>query len=348
VPSALITGVTGQDGSYLSELLLAKGYEVHGTMRRSSSFNTGRVDHLYHDPHEEGARFFLHYVDMNDPLALVRLLDTVRPDEVYNLAAQSHVRVSFDMPEYTTETVALGTLRLLEALRVAHVTTRFYQAGSSEMFGDAPAPQSETTEFRPQSPYAAAKLYAHWLTIQYRQGYGIFACNGILFNHESPRRGGTFVTRKVTSAVAAIIAGKQDELFMGNLVARRDWGYAPEYVEAMWLMLQQKEPDDYVVATGETHSVEELVEVAFGLVGLDWREYVRFDARYVRPNEVPELLGNPSKARAKLGWQARTTFRELIQLILENDLRAVGLEPKSVLTVPQLLRPADIVLKEAA
>jgi GDPmannose 4,6-dehydratase len=292
VRKALITGVTGQDGSYLAELLLSKGYEVHGTLRRSSSFNTGRIDHLYHDPHDEDVRFFLHYVDMNDPLSLVRLLTTVEPEEVYNLAAQSHVRVSFDMPEYTAETVALGTLRLLEALRVARIPVRFYQAGSSEMFGSAPAPQSETTEFRPQSPYAAAKLFAHHLTVQYRDAYGLFLCNGILFNHESPRRGGTFVTKKVTEGVAEIVAGSQDAIYLGNLAAKRDWGYAKDYVEAMWLMLQQDQPDDYVISTGETHSVEELVETAFSLVGLDWREYVRFDPRYLRPNEVPELLGD--------------------------------------------------------
>ncbi len=337
---ALITGVTGQDGSYLAELLLDKGYEVHGTVRRSSSFNTERVDHLYRDPHEEGVRFFLHFVDMNDPLSLVRLLEHVQPDELYNLAAQSHVRLSFDMPEYTAETVALGTLRLLEALREERYPTRFYQAGSSEMFGSMPAPQSETTEFRPQSPYAAAKAMAHWLTVQYRQGYGLFACNGILFNHESPRRGGTFVTRKVTSTVASIVAGKQDALFLGNITAKRDWGYAPEFVEAMWRMLQADEPDDYVIATGETHSVEELIDTAFTLVGLDWRKYLRFDERYVRPNEVDELCGDATKAREKLGWQPKTTFKQLIQIMLEHDLRAEGIDPASVLTVPALQEAA--------
>jgi GDPmannose 4,6-dehydratase len=286
---------------------------------------------LYQDPHESGVRFHLHYVDMNDPLSLVRLLESIQPDEVYNLAAQSHVRVSFDMPEYTTETVALGTLRLLEALRVARTPARFYQAGSSEMFGTAPPPQSETTTFQPQSPYAAAKLYAHWITRQYRQAYGLFACNGILFNHESPRRGNTFVTRKVTMAVANIIAGKQDALFLGNLTAKRDWGYAPEYVEAMWLMLQQDEPDDFVIASGQAHSVEDLVETAFSLVGLDWRTYVRFDARYVRPNEVDLLLGNASKAAVRLGWKPRTSFRELVTLLLEHDLKAAGIEPSEVI-----------------
>lgn len=330
---ALITGITGQDGSYLAELLLSKGYDVHGTVRRSSSFNTGRVDHLYRDPHEEGVRFFLHFVDMNDPLSLVRLIERVEPDEIYNLAAQSHVRLSFDMPEYTAETVGLGTLRLLEALRETRAPVRFYQAGSSEMFGSAPAPQSESTVFQPQSPYAAAKAFAHWVTKQYREGYGLFACNGILFNHESPRRGGTFVTRKVTSTVAEILAGKTEHLFLGNLTARRDWGYAPEFVEAMWRMLQADEPDDYVIATGEMHSVEELVETAFGLVGLDWRKYVRFDERYLRPNEVDELCGDYSKARAKLGWEPRTTFKDLVRIMLESDLREHGIEPEQALTV---------------
>jgi GDPmannose 4,6-dehydratase len=339
-PTALITGVTGQDGSYLAEFLLAKGYEVHGTVRRSSTFNTERVDHLYRDPHEEGVRFRLHFTDMNDPLSLVRLLEEVQPTEVYNLAAQSHVRVSFDMPEYTAETVALGTLRLLEALRISRVPVRLYQAGSSEMFGAAPPPQSETTEFRPQSPYASAKLFAHWSTVQYREAYDIFACNGILFNHESPRRGATFVTRKVTTAVAGIVAGTQEALYLGNLTARRDWGYAPEFVEAMWLMLQQDKPDDYVVATGESHSVEELVETAFSLVGLDWRGYVRFDERYVRPNEVDELLGDASKARAHLGWEHRTSFRELVQIILESDLRLAGVDPADVMRVPLLAERA--------
>ncbi len=329
---ALITGVTGQDGSYLAELLLSKGYDVHGTVRRSSSFNTGRVDHLYKDPHDEDVHFFLHFVDMNDPLSLVRLLDRVQPDEIYNLAAQSHVRLSFDMPEYTAETVALGPLRLLEALREAHLNTRFYQAGSSEMFGSSPAPQSETTVFEPQSPYAAAKAFAHHVTKQYRDGYGLFACNGILFNHESPRRGGTFVTRKVTTTVAEIVAGKADALFLGNLTAKRDWGYAPEFVEAMWRMLQADKPDDYVVATGEMHSVEELVEVAFGLVGRDWRNYVKFDERYLRPNEVDELRGDYSKAKAKLGWEPKTTFKDLVRIMLEYDLRDAGIEPADVMT----------------
>jgi GDPmannose 4,6-dehydratase len=273
---------------------------------------------------------------MNEASVLNRILTAVQPHEVYHLAAQSHVRVSFDMPEYTTETVALGTLRLLEALRIAHLTTRFYQAGSSEMFGAAPAPQDETTPFEPQSPYAAAKLYAHWLTKQYREGYGIFACNGILFNHESPRRGETFVTRKVTRGVAAIVAGKQPSIFMGNLSAKRDWGYAPEYVEAMWRMLQQDEPDDYVVATGEMHSVQEFVEIAFALVGLDWHDYVQFDERYLRPNEVDELCGDSSKARAKLGWTPKVTFEKLVQVMVEADLKDAGVEPASVIKIPLL------------
>jgi GDPmannose 4,6-dehydratase len=333
---ALITGVTGQDGSYLAELLLDKGYEVHGAIRRSSSFNTGRIDHLYQDPHEADAQLFLHYVDLNDPLSLVRLLTTVQPQEIYNLAAQSHVRVSFDMPEYTAETVALGTLRLLESLRIAQTPVRFYQAGSSEMFGASAPPQREETVFRPQSPYAAAKVFAHHLAVQYRDAYDLFICNGILFNHESPRRGSTFVTKKVTEGVANIVAGRQDALFLGNLSARRDWGYAPDYVEAMWLMLQQDEPDDYVIATGEMHSVQELVETAFGLVGLDWQDFVRMDPRYQRPNEVDALCGDNSKARRKLGWAPRVSFRELIQIMLEEDLREAGLDPGRVMKVASL------------
>jgi GDPmannose 4,6-dehydratase len=341
MPRALITGVTGQDGSYLAELLLAKGYEVHGTMRRSSSFNTARIEHLYRDPHEESVPLNLHFADMNDPIVLTRLLAEVEPDEVYNLAAQSHVRVSFDMPEYTAETDALGALRLLEAVRYSGLKTRLYQAGSSEMFGASPAPQNELTPLEPLSPYAAAKAFAHWTAIQYRQAYGIYACNGILFNHESPRRGETFVTRKVTSGVASIIAGKQEALYLGTLTAKRDWGFAPEFVEAMWRMLQQPEPEDYVIATGESHSVQDLVEAAFGMVGLVWQNHVRFDERYVRPNEVPELRGDPSKAQAKLGWTHRTSFDRLVQIMLEADLRRAGLEPSSVLTVPPLEAAVD-------
>jgi GDPmannose 4,6-dehydratase len=336
---ALITGITGQDGSYLAEFLLEKGYEVHGAIRRSSSFNTGRIDHLYHDPHEEGVRFFLHFVDLNDPLSLVRLIKTAQPDEIYNLGAQSHVRVSFDMPEYTTETVALGTLRLLEALRITEAPVRFYQAGSSEMFGSTPPPQCETSIFQPQSPYAAAKLFAHHLARQYREGYDLFIANGILFNHESPRRGETFVTKKITEAVANIVAGKQDYLYLGNLSAKRDWGYAPDYVEAMWLMLQEDEPDDYVIATGEMHSVEEFAATAFELVGLDWQDYVRIDPRYYRPNEVAELCGDASKARTKLGWQPRVSFRELVRIMLNDDLRAAGMVPDAA-PVPALRRVA--------
>ena len=336
---ALITGITGQDGSYLAEFLLKKGYEVHGAIRRSSSFNTGRIDHLYQDPHEEGVRFFLHFVDLNDPLSLVRLIMSAQPDEIYNLGAQSHVRVSFDMPEYTTETVALGTLRLLEALRITQTPVRFYQAGSSEMFGNTPPPQCETSVFSPQSPYAAAKLFAHHLAMQYREGYNLFIANGILFNHESPRRGETFVTKKITEAVANIAAGKQEHLYLGNLSAKRDWGYAPDYVEAMWLMLQQEQPDDYVIATGEMHSVEEFAATAFELVGLDWHDYVRIDPRYYRPNEVAELCGDASKARDKLGWEPRVSFRELVRIMLDDDLRAVGEVPDSA-PVPALRRVA--------
>ena len=332
---ALITGVTGQDGSYLAEFLLDKGYEVHGAIRRSSSFNTGRIDHLYQDPHEEGVHFFLHFVDLNDPLSLVRLIMSVEPDEIYNLGAQSHVRVSFDMPEYTTETVALGTLRLLEALRIVKAPVKFYQAGSSEMFGSTPPPQCETSIFSPQSPYAAAKLFAHHVAMQYREGYDLFICNGILFNHESPRRGETFVTKKITEAVANIVAGKQEHLYLGNLSAKRDWGYAPDYVEAMWLMLQQDQPDDYVIATGEMHSVEEFAATAFEHVGLEWQDFVRIDPRYYRPNEVNELCGDASKAREKLGWEPRVSFRELVGIMLDEDLRAVGEAP-----VPALRRVA--------
>jgi GDPmannose 4,6-dehydratase len=325
---ALITGVTGQDGSYLAELLLDKGYEVHGLIRRSSSFSTGRIDHLYHDPHRSGPKLELHYADLTDSSSLIGHLHRVRPDEVYNLGAQSHVKVSFEMPEFTAETAAMGTLRMLEAVRTADWPIRFYQAGSSEMYGQvAETPQTETTPFRPRSPYAIAKVFAHWMTVQYRDAYAIHASNGILFNHESPRRGGTFVTRKVTSAIADILAGRAEYVYLGNLDARRDWGYAKEYVEAMWLMLQQPEPGDYVVATGEMHTVRELCEVAFGLAGLDWEAHVRIDERYFRPTEVDELCGDASKAERELGWRAQTRFRELVRLMLEHDLRAAGVEP---------------------
>ena len=329
---ALITGITGQDGSYLAELLLAKGYEVHGLIRRSSSFNTGRIDHLYRDPHEAETRLFLHYADLTDSSSLIGHLHRIRPDEVYNLGAQSHVKVSFEMPEFTADAAAMGTLRLLEAVRAADWPIRFYQAGSSEMYGKVlESPQTERTPFNPRSPYAIAKLFAHFLTIDYREAYGLHASNGILFNHESPRRGGTFVTRKVTRAVAAILKGEQEHLYLGNLDARRDWGYAAEYVEAMWRMLQQPAPDDYVIATGEMHSVRELCEVAFGLVGLDWERHVRVDQSYFRPTEVDELCGDASKAERILGWRPATRFHELVQIMLEADLRDAGLDPATAL-----------------
>ncbi|MDB9488359.1 GDP-mannose 4,6-dehydratase [Dolichospermum circinale CS-537/01] len=326
---ALITGITGQDGSYLTELLLEKGYEVHGIIRRTSTFNTDRIDHMYEDPHTQGVRLFLHYGDLTDGTTLRRILEEVKPVEIYNLGAQSHVRVSFDSPEYTVDSVGMGTLRLLEAIRdYQHRTgieVRFYQAGSSEMYGLVQAvPQSETTPFYPRSPYACAKVYAHWQTVNYRESYNLFACNGILFNHESPRRGETFVTRKITRAVARIVAGKQKNIFMGNLDSKRDWGYAKDYVKAMWLILQQEQPDDYVVATGETHSVREFLELAFGYVNLDWQNYVEFDERYLRPAEVDLLIGDPTKAQQKLGWQPSVTFPELVSLMVEADLKAVG------------------------
>ncbi|GCL35843.1 GDP-mannose 4,6-dehydratase [Sphaerospermopsis reniformis] len=326
---ALITGITGQDGSYLSEFLLEQGYEVHGIIRRTSTFNTDRIDHIYEDPHKEGVRLFLHYGDLTDGTTLRRILEEVKPTEIYNLGAQSHVRVSFDSPEYTVDAVGMGTLRLLEAIRdYQHRTgiqVRFYQAGSSEMYGLVQAvPQSETTPFYPRSPYACAKVYAHWQTVNYRESYNLFACNGILFNHESPRRGETFVTRKITRAVARIVADKQKVLYMGNLDAKRDWGYAKDYVRAMWLMLQQDQPDDYVIATGETHSVREFLELAFGYVNLNWQDYVEFDQRYLRPAEVNLLIGDPTKARQKLGWQPSVTFKELVSLMVEADLQALG------------------------
>ena len=321
---ALITGVTGQDGAYLTEFLLAKGYAVHGLLRRVSLFNTDRIDHLYHDPHVAGANLALHYGDLSDGTALRRVLEQVQPDEVYNLAAQSHVKVSFEVPEYTADVVAVGTLRLLDALRdhLAHGGTpaRYYQAGSSEMFGAAPPPQSERTPFHPRSPYAVSKLAAHWYAVNYREAYGLFICNGILFNHESPRRGETFVTRKVTRAAARIKEGLQQTLYLGNLEAKRDWGFAGDYVEAMWLMLQQAAPDDYVVATGETHSVRELVELAFAELGLDWRRHVEIDRRYLRPTEVDVLQGDAAKARKALGWQPKVGFAALIRMMVAHDL----------------------------
>ncbi len=323
VKKALITGITGQDGSYLAEFLLAKGYEVHGLVRRSSTFNTRRIDHLYVDPHEAGARFFLHYGDLSDSGILTHLIYNTQPDEIYHLAAQSHVRVSFDMPEYTGDISGLGVTRLLEAIRRSGIKTRFYQASSSELYGSAPPPQNEETPMQPRSPYAAAKLYAYWMVRNYRAGYGLFAVNGILFNHESPRRGETFVTRKITRAVARIKLGLQEKLYLGNLAARRDWGYAPDYVEAMWLMLQQEAADDYVVATGETHSVQEFLEAAFARVDLDWRQYVQIDPRYFRPTEVDVLLGDAAKARRVLGWQPQVNFGELVRLMVDADLQAL-------------------------
>ena len=318
---ALITGITGQDGSYLAELLLAKGYEVHGIIRRASTFNTSRINSLYEDPHINGVHLFLHYGDIADSTNLIKLLYRIQPDEVYHLAAQSHVRVSFDIPEYTGDVTGLGTVRILEAIREVGLKTRYYQAGSSEMYGLVQeVPQKETTPFYPRSPYGAAKLYAHWITVNYRESYGLFACNGILFNHESPRRGETFVTRKITRAVANIKAGLQDKLYLGNLDAKRDWGYAKEYVEAMWLMLQQETPDDYVIATGETHSVREFLEEAFHHAGLDWKNHVEYDARYERPAEVDLLIGDASKAKEKLGWQPRTTFKDLVRLMVDEEI----------------------------
>jgi GDPmannose 4,6-dehydratase len=327
---ALITGITGQDGSYLTELLLSKGYVVYGVIRRSSSFNTGRIDHLYEDPHGGDSRMRLVYGDLNDASSLNKIVRTVAPDEIYNLGAQSHVRVSFDVPEYTGEVTALGTVRLLEAIRETGVRTKFYQASSSEMFGSAPGPQSEQTPFQPRSPYAAAKLYAHWMTVNYRDGYGLFACNGILFNHESPRRGETFVSRKITKAVARIKLGLQDKLYLGNLEAKRDWGYAADYMEAIWMMLQQEEPDDYVVATGETHSVRDFLDEAFGYAKLDWKKYVEIDPRYYRPTEVDLLLGDSAKARRRLGWRPTVSFRELVEMMVDADLQsesALSIDP---------------------
>lgn len=329
---SLITGITGQDGSYLAELLLEKGYEVHGIIRRTSTFNTDRIDHIYEDPHNEAPKLRLHYGDLTDGTTLRRILEEVKPVEIYNLGAQSHVRVSFDSPEYTVDTVAMGNLRLLEAVRDYQQRTgievKFYQAGSSEMFGKViEVPQSETTPFYPRSPYSCAKVYAHWQTINYRESYGLFACNGILFNHESPRRGETFVTRKITRAIARIVAGRQKKLFLGNLDSQRDWGYAKDYVKAMWLMLQQDEPDDYVVATGETYSIKKFLDIAFEYVNLKWEDYVEFDPRYLRPAEVDLLIGDPSKAKAKLGWEPSVTFEQLVHLMVDSDLKALGLPP---------------------
>jgi GDPmannose 4,6-dehydratase len=319
---ALITGITGQDGSYLAELLLEKGYEVYGIVRRSSSFNTNRIEHIYQDPHEANVRLRMVYGDLNDASSLNKVLRDLQPDEIYNLGAQSHVRVSFDVPEYTAEITALGTIRLLEAIRDLGLKPKFYQASSSELYGKVlETPQSETTPFYPRSPYACAKAYAHYITVNYRESYELFACAGILFNHESERRGETFVTRKITRAATRIKLALQDKLYLGNLDARRDWGHAKDYVEAMWLMLQQDAPDDYVVATGEQHSVQEFVEEAFGLLDLDWREYVKIDPRYYRPAEVETLLGDSSKARRVLGWEPKISFKELVRLMVESDMR---------------------------
>jgi GDPmannose 4,6-dehydratase len=322
---ALITGITGQDGSYLAELLLAKGYEVHGIIRRSSSFSTGRIDHIYQDPHESGKRLFLHYGDLSDAGNIHKLIFKIEPDEIYNLGAQSHVKVSFEIPEYTADVTGVGVLRLLDAIKDYQDHTgkkiKMYQASSSEMFGSAPAPQSESTPFEPRSPYGCAKVFAYYITRNYRESYGLFACNGILFNHESPRRGGTFVTKKVTQGVAKIKAGLADKIYLGNLEAKRDWGYAPEYCEAMWMMLQQETPDDYVIGTGETHTVKELVAEAFSQIGIsDWEKYVEIDPKYYRPAEVDVLLADISKAKNKLGWQPKTTFKDLVKIMVEADI----------------------------
>jgi GDPmannose 4,6-dehydratase len=318
---ALITGITGQDGSYLADLLLAKGYEVHGIIRRASTFNTARIDHLYQDPHVNGVRLFLHYGDLSDSVSMTKLLYELQPDEVYNLGAQSHVRVSFDIPEYTADVTGVGTIRILEAIRESGVKPRFYQASSSEMFGKVQEiPQKETTPFWPRSPYGCAKMFGHWATVNYRESYNLFACSGILFNHESPRRGETFVTRKISRAVAAIKLGLQKELYLGNMDAKRDWGYAPEYVEGMWRMLQADQPDDYVLATNETHTVKEFVEEAFGHVGLEWDKYVKYDARYERPAEVDLLIGDPAKAKRNLGWEPKVRFKELVQIMVDADV----------------------------
>lgn len=324
---ALLTGITGQDGSYLTEFLLSKGYMVHGLIRRASTFNTSRIDHCFIDPHEPELRLILHHGDLSDGAQMTNLIYSIHPDEIYHLGAQSHVRVSFDMPEYTGNITGLGTTRLLEAIRYSGITCKFYQASSSEMFGGAAPPQNENTPFRPRSPYAAAKVYAYWMTKNYCEGYGLFACNGILFNHESPRRGETFVTRKVTRSVAHILAGKQEYLYLGNLKAKRDWGYAPEYVRAMWSMLQHEKPDDFVLGTGETHSVEEFVDEAFTYVGLNKEKHVRIDPRYFRTTEVEALAADAAKARRELGWAPKVTFRELVRIMVDADMESLGLRP---------------------
>jgi GDPmannose 4,6-dehydratase len=322
---AFITGITGQDGSYLAELLLGKGYEVHGLIRRASTFNTERIDHLYKDSHDQKARLFLHYGDLSDTASIQHLLYETKPDEIYHLGAQSHVRVSFDIPEFTGDVTGLGTLRLLEAMRHLGLKNRFYQASSSEMYGLVQeVPQRENTPFYPRSPYAAAKVYGYWITVNYRESYKLHASNGILFNHESPRRGETFVTRKITRAIARIKAGLQEKLYLGNLDSKRDWGYAPEYVEAMWLMLQQENPDDYVIATGETHSVREFLLESFSHAGLDWEKYVAIDPRYFRPAEVDLLIGDPAKAKKQLGWEPKVTFQELVKIMVDADIQSLN------------------------
>lgn len=333
---ALITGITGQDGSYLAELLLEKGYEVHGLVRRASTINTSRIDHIYQDPHDENPKLILHYGDLEDSSSIYGLLSEIKPDEIYNLGAQSHVKVSFDVPEYTGNTVALGVTRILEAIRRLGLNTKFYQASSSEMFGKVQAvPQNEDTPFYPRSPYAVAKVYGHWITKNYRESYDMFACSGILFNHESPRRGETFVTRKITKAVANIKHGLQDKLYLGNMDAKRDWGYAKEYVEAMWLMLQQDKPDDYVIATNETHTVREFVQAAFDHVGLDWEKYVEIDPRYFRPAEVDLLIGDPSKAKKVLNWQPKTTFNDLVKIMVDADVEVLEKRLKGEVEKPR-------------
>ena len=324
---ALITGITGQDGSYLAELLLSLGYEVHGLMRRSSSFNTERIEHIYVDPHDPKVRLFLHYGDLSDSGQLTNLIYNIKPEEIYHLAAQSHVRVSFDMPEYSGNITALGTIRILESIRKSGNKCRFYQASSSEMYGMSPPPQNENTPFQPRSPYACAKLMAHWIAVNYRDGYDMFAVSGILFNHESPRRTETFVTRKVTREIAMILSGRRKFLFLGSLEPKRDWGFSPEYVEMMWKMLQQESPEDYVIGVGETHSVREFLEDAFSYVNLDWREYVKIDSRYFRPTEVQALRADSTKAKKKLEWEPRVTFHELVKIMVDADMRKVGLKP---------------------
>ncbi len=332
---ALVTGITGQDGSYLAELLLSKGYEVHGIVRRASVFNTERIDHIYQDPHESHRRLFLHYGDLSDASNLNQLLKTIKPDEIYNLGAQSHVKVSFEIPEYTANVDALGTLRLLDAIRESGIPTKLYQAGSSEMFGDVlETPQKETTPFNPASPYGASKVFGFHICKNYRIAYNMFICNGILFNHESPRRGKTFVTRKITTGIAAILAGRQEKIYLGNLDAKRDWGFAPEYVEAMWKMLQQEKPDDYVIATAQTHSIREFLDEAFKLVNIDnWEKYIGVDPAYYRPQEVNLLLGDPSKAKKNLGWEPKVKFKELVKIMLEADLKEAGLDPVRYLKI---------------